>query len=236
MVKTYIAPDAKAVACPSCGEEFKVPPSTRGRRVSCPKCREAVPLENLPELATTKKERAPVAPDADKECDRNEALESRVAALEAAVAALIVARSGTERIDGAKKLRWAATAADDPLHAFSPERESALAQNLGTAKAREITFRISAGDRTAAERAGRLMEIFARAGWKVRGPEESAPHSASKSLVLGVPELPVGKEAAETYLALKAAGFEPIPVLDPALVDVDGVASLSLTLPAAIRA
>jgi len=34
-------------------------------------------------------------------------------------------------------------------------------------------------------------------------------------LALGVPELPVGREAAQTYLALKAAGFEPVPVWIP---------------------
>ena len=66
----------------------------------------------------------------------------------------------------------------------------------------------------------------------MRGPEALAPDTVGVSLALGVPELPVGKEAAETYLALKAAGFEPVPVLDSALISGMQTTVLSLTLPA----
>jgi hypothetical protein len=82
------------------------------------------------------------------------------------------------------------------------------------------------------ERAICFKEIFERAGWTVRGPEETATETAGMSLTLGVPDLPVGKEAAETYLALKAAGFEPIPVLDSTLASSKEIVALSLTLPA----
>ncbi|MEI9895318.1 MAG: hypothetical protein WDN28_15875 [Chthoniobacter sp.] len=41
----------------------------------------------------------------------------------------------------------------------------------------------------------------------------------------------MAKEAAATYLALKAAGFEPIPILDSEPRSESGAAALSLTLP-----
>jgi hypothetical protein len=65
----------------------------------------------------------------------------------------------------------------------------------------------------------------------VSGPHEIAPNAAGPTLALAVPELPVAKDAAKTYLALKAAGFEAIPVLDPALAEDVGQGALSLILP-----
>jgi hypothetical protein len=231
MVKTYIAPDHSDVTCPSCGAEIKAKPSPRSRRIQCPKCREVVVLENPAEPATAKTERILAAPDAEKERSRTEALETRIAALEATVAALIAASPATDRTGEKKKLRWATAGATDPAQGNLPEMDQALAHNLGSVTARDITIRVPAGDLAAKERAGRFKEIFERAGWTVRGPEDSAMDSAEISLALGVPDLPVGKEAAETYLALKAAGFEPIPVLDTTLSDGTGSTALSLTLP-----
>lgn len=226
MVKTYIPPDSSEVICPSCGAGIKAPSSARSRRVQCPKCREIVVIETLPEPKPAKKDRAAVAPDTAKD-----ALEARVAALEAAVAALIAASPVAERANEKKKLQWATADAADPLQAFTPERDRVLAHNLGTVKMREIIIRVPAGDRVAAERAVCFKEIFERAGWTVRGPEDIATDETGPSLALGVPELPVGKEAAETYLALKAAGFDPVPVLDSDLVGGAETTVLSLTLP-----
>ena len=231
MVKTYIPPDSSEVTCPSCGAGIKAPSSPRSRRVQCPKCREIVVIETLPEPKPAKKDRASVAPDAAKERSHTEALEARVAALEAAVAALIAASPVAERANEKKKLLWATADAADPLQAFTPERDHALAHNLGTVKTREIIIRVPAGDRVAAERAVCFKEIFQRAGWTVRGPEDIATDETGPSLALGVPELPVGKEAAETYLALKAAGFELVPVLDSDLAGGTETTVLSLTLP-----
>lgn len=235
MVKTYISRENSNVACPSCGAEIKVPSSPRNRRVQCPKCREIVVIESLPEPPPAKKERSPAPSETANAPSRPDSLEARVAALEAAVAAMLVNITAGERGSERKKLLWATADAADPLRAFMPERDQALAHNLGTVKAREIIFRAPAGDPVSAERVVSFMAIFERAGWKVRGPEEVAPDAISTSLVLGVPELPVGKEAAETYLALKAAGFDPIPVLDSTLPGRSEVTMLSLTLPGKIR-
>lgn len=231
MVKTYVPPERSDVVCPSCGAAIKAPASPRSRRVQCPKCREVVVIENQPAPPAPTKERAPVPPETAK--DRAEAghLEARLAALEATVAALIAASPVPDRANERKKLMWAPAAEGDPLQVFQTERNLALANNLGTAKPREIIIRAPEGDRVAADRARSFREIFERAGWTVRGPEGVNPDTASGSLALGVPELPVGKEAAETYLALKAAGFEPVPILDSALKGVPDATVLSLTLP-----
>ena len=231
MVKTYTAPDESEATCSMCGAAFKSPSSARNRRIACPKCREAVLFDSPAEPAPVKKVRAPAAPEAEPERSRTEALEARIAALESSVAALIVAGSAAERTDDTKKHQWAATATADSPDAISPERVQALAHNLGTARAREITFRIPAGRPSAGGHAASLIKVFEAAGWTVHGPEDATPETKRKFLVLGVPRLPVGKEAAETYLALKAAGFEPVPMVDPTLADADDVASLSLTLP-----
>ena len=119
----------------------------------------------------------------------------------------------------------------DRAQAFSPERGRALAHNLGNVRAGEITIRAPADDRVAGEHAVWFKEIFESAGWAVRGPEEITPGTASKALELAVPELPVAHDAAETFLALMAAGFDPIPVLDTALASGTEAAALSLTLP-----
>lgn len=230
MVKTYIPPDNREVICPSCGAEIKTPPSPRSRRVQCPKCREIVVIESVPEPETGKKPRPAAAPDAAKDRSRIEALEARVAALEAALAAATSTTPGEEPVTGRKKLQWV-PGAEDPAQGFSPERGRALAHNLGTVTTRKITIRAPAGDRLAGEHAAWFKEVFERAGWTVRGPEEVAPGTAGKCLQLAVPELPVAQEAAETYLALKAAGFEPIPVLDTAFARGTETTALSLTLP-----
>lgn len=213
---------------------LQIPHVTAGSRarIAASLCFSTRPRNRLPR----KKGRAPVAPEPEPDRSRTEGLEARVAALESAVAALIVAGSAAERAAETKRLQWAATATADPSEAFSPERVRVLAHNLGTAKAREITFRIFADDPFSSGHAESLMKIFESAGWTVHGPEDAAPEAKRKLLVLGVPRLPVGKEAAETYLALKAAGFDPVPMVDPTLVMADDVTALSLTLPAAFPA
>ena len=252
MVKTCIALEEKVVACTSCGEEFKSPVSARSWRVSCPKCREVV----VPDIwieresgATTRP--IPAQAGAATERSRIEMMEVRIAALETALAderhdlkTLKVRISAMEAIlmtsgkvnanadsqTSARKLQWLVATPD--RSDFSTEQGRVLAHNLRTMRRQHIAIRAPANDPVAKSRAAWFKTVFEFVGWTVCGPVEIPPETAGRALSLAVPELPVGKEAAETYLALKAAGFEPIPVLDPALAEADGVASLSLTLPA----
>ena len=230
MVKTYIPPDNREAICPACGAGIKSPPSARSRRIQCPHCREVVMIESRTAAETATPERASAVSAATNERSRIEALEARVAALEAALNAPPAENPGNERGTEKKKLQWVAGAAD-PAHEFSPERGRALAHNLSTVGKCGIAIRTPAGDRIAGERAAWFKAVFERAGWTVHGPEEIAPNTAGMALSLAVPELPVAQEAAETYLALKAAGFAPIPVLDSALASGTTAAPLSLTLP-----
>jgi len=96
-----------------------------------------------------------------------------------------------------------------------------------------ITIRTPLGDYAARTRAEWFKSIFERAGWTVRGPEEITPDAALTGLSLAVPDLPVAKDAAATWFALKAAGFAPTPVLDAALRSQRGeeAAAMALTLP-----
>ena len=131
-----------------------------------------------------------------------------------------------------RKLLWVG---DGPGRApdFSAAQGEALVHNLGTVPPREIAIRIPAGDVVAGERALWFQAIFLRAGWTVHGPEQIALENAGRVLSLAVPELPVSEEAAKTYLALRASGFEPVPVLDSASSENGRGCALSLTIPAA---
>ncbi len=239
MVKTYSPPEHGHVVCPSCGAEIRAPSASRSRRVQCPKCREVVVLEPPPSPPSPKpaiNDRFSAKSETARTRSEDQSLETlaaRVAALEATVAALLAASPPAAEPAGKnKKLLWVATDAADPLHPSVPERELALAHNLGALSVRGILLRAPAGDIIAAERAANLKGIFEQVGWSVTGPEYALPEAAGPSLALGVPSLPVGRDAAETYLALKAAGFDPVAVLDAALSSAGGGVALSLTLPA----
>jgi hypothetical protein len=212
---------------------IKAPPSPRRRRVQCPKCREVVFLEVTPEKLPEPPAPAPAVPaPTSDERSRIELLEARVEALEAALRDSMAAGRPVTASAAKKKLLWVTS---DPGHApeFSPEQGKALAHNLGTVRFQAITIRTPARDPAARQHAEWFKAIFERAGWMVRGPEEIEPDEAGAGLSLAVPELPVAKEVAETYLALKAAGFEPIPVLDSAVTSGrrDPPAAMALTLP-----
>jgi hypothetical protein len=232
MVKRSVPPETGETVCPACGAGIKAGPSTRRRRVQCPKCREVVFLESPhgkePETAPPPS----VALDAAGEKrGRLELLEARVEALEAALRDAMAARptaSGTPQ----RKLLWV-TSTPGSAPSFSPEQGHALFHNLGGVRSQAITIRTPAGDPAAYAHAEWFKAIFERAGWTVLGPEEIAPHARLSGLSLAVPELPVAKDAAATYLALKAAGFEPIPVLEstPMAESAENSPALSLTLP-----
>ena len=240
MVKTYIPHDQNEATCPSCGASIRAPASPRSRRVQCPKCREVVVIESRVAKGTAGADARPASEkQTATEGPRIAALEARVAAVEAA---LIRARAGSTAeepvpdagvVAAAKKLLWVGIVPGQAPK-FSSEQGQALAHNLGTVAAQAITIRIPSGDPVAREHAEWFGGIFRRAGWTVRGPEEIAPETAGRILALAVPELPVAEDAAKTYLALRAAGFEPIPILDSTSSGEPGAPTLSLTIPPAM--
>ena len=231
MVTTYTPPDQREAVCPSCGASIKAPASPRSRRVQCPKCREVIVIESRAAKGAAASDPQPVAEKhSSDELQRITALEERVAALEAALAQTHSANAAGGEGAIAKKLQWV-PAVPGATPEFSAAQGRALVHNLATVLPQDITLRIPLGDPVASGRAAWFKSIFQRAGWTVRGPEVIAPGLAGRVLSLAVPELPVAEEAAKTYLALKAAGFEPIPVLDPGMVTGGEIIPLSLTIP-----
>lgn len=160
------------------------------------------------------------------------ALEERVAALEAALVRMLAGNAAAGGAAAEKKLLWVGNG-PGRVPEYSSAQGEVLVHNLGTVVPREITIRMPAGDPVAGERATWFQVIFLRAGWKVHGPEKIAPETAGRVLSLAVPELPVAEDAAKTYLALRAAGFEPVPVLDSPSAEGPGACALSLTIPSA---
>ncbi|MEP6672322.1 MAG: hypothetical protein ABJF10_24370 [Chthoniobacter sp.] len=163
---------------------------------------------------------------------RIDSLEARVEALEAALRDSMAAARAATSSTPQRKLLWI-TSTPGQAPDFSPEQDHALFHNLAGVRSQAITIRTPAGDPAARLHAEWFKAIFERAGWTVRGPEEIPPDAAVSGLSLAVPEIPVAKEAAATYLALKAAGFEPIPILasTPRFTSGLGASTLALTLP-----
>lgn len=234
MVTTFVPTDSHEAVCPACGVAIRI--TGRRRRVQCPKCREIVTIEPAADPQTRLPEPpALAAPAAGNERARIDALESRVAAIEEAMKTAIAEGAGARPAVGpTAKLRWFPKA-DANSQEIPPAQQEALIHNLGTVGGQTIIIRFVAGNPDARARAAWFKSVFERAKWIVRGPEEIVPACAEAELSLAVPSLPVEKEAAATYLALKAAGFEVTTVLDPDLATgaEDRAAPLSFILASA---
>ena len=223
MVTRSATPETGETVCPACGAGIRTSPAARRRRVRCPKCREVVFIEsarvvdteavpdNAPSPAAVAP--APVAEMTPETRTRLESLEARVEMLEAALRELTTAARTAPTNAPQRKLVWvSATPGRAPT--FSPEQDDALFRNLGSIHPQTIAIRTPRGDTAARTHAEWFKSVFERAGWNVLGPDEIAPEIAAAGMTLAVPELPVAREAAATYLSLKAAGFEAMPVLD----------------------
>ncbi len=216
MVKRNAPSESIETACPACGASIKATPTARRRRVQCPKCREVVLIESTAPVEP-KPAPAPPPPPATSADDRKriEQLEARVEALEATLRDAMAATRTNVWNAPQRQLIWL-TATPGQSPAFSHEQGQALLLNLAGIRSQGITIRIPANDEAARLHAAWFKSIFERAGWTVHGPEELPPGATGVGISLAVPELPVNKDAAATYLALKAAGFETNPVLDSA--------------------
>lgn len=249
MVTRSATPETGETVCPACGAGIRTSPSARRRRVQCPKCREVVFIESaLGGEAESAPLPTPAVEMTAETRSRLESLEARVEALEAALRETAPPVSAVPAevaqvailpvppvppvpvIVPQRKLVWV-SATPGRAPAFSPEQGDALFHNLHGVPSQPITIRTPAGDPATRTHAEWFKSIFERAGWTVLGPDEVPANTTGSGLSLAVPELPVGKEAAAVYLALKAAGFEAEPMLDRAPRNPSGEkTAIALTL------
>lgn len=217
MVKRNAPSESIETACPACGASIKATPSARRRRVQCPKCREVILIESAVPAEPKPVHALPPPPPATSGDDRKriELLEARVEALEAVLRDAMAATRTNAWNAPQRQLIWLTATPGQPP-AFSHEQGQALLLNLAGIRSQGIAIRIPVGDEAARLHAEWFKSIFERAGWTVHGPEELPPGATGVGISLAVPELPVNKDAAATFLALKAAGFETNPVLDSA--------------------
>lgn len=228
MVTTYLSAGQRESECPACGASIKST-DARARRVQCPKCRQIVVIGGRGDFPSTGSEAAA----ADVEIregthDRITALEEKVAALEVALTRMATGKMPDAHPVPVEKMKWFTRPGGAD---YSTEQADVLFHNLGTVPAQDIAIRVAAGDPIAMERATWFRAIFRRAGWIVRGPVELPLDAAGKIITLAVPELPVSQVAAKTYLALKASGFEAMPILDSFPGHGGEAASLALSIP-----
>lgn len=141
--------------------------------------------------------------------NRIDELEDRVAKLESMLAEAVRAATAAS----SSKLKWLTS---DVTADFSAKRAEVLCHNLSTVHAHPITIQSPAGDERARERAEWFKGVFEQAHWPVRGPEDAPPSTRRRGLALAT-SLPVSPEAAATYLALRAAGFDLATAFDPDL-------------------
>lgn len=228
MVKNYVPPGEQLARCPSCGTALEAVPAGRDRNIQCPNCQEVIHVAELAVEESHAGDLPAHSANLSAGAARIAALEARVSAIEAALAGRMEGGAGAESVE---KLLWFEHTDGDKT-AYSSEQGKVLAHNLRTVRARKIVIRVSAASPLAHVHAGWFREVFELAGWSVFGPEELPPGTACDMLELAVPELPVTHDAAKTYLALKAAGFEAMPVLEPALAEGEQAPLLALILPA----
>jgi hypothetical protein len=204
---------SQTVVCPACGAQIKAPKSAGRQRVRCPKCREAVVIEPPAEApADAPRIISPAVDEAAQQQGRIAILEARVATLEKAVADAVRAAATASP---AQQLRWVA---DNPPPDFSPEQAEVLRHNLSTVPAHRITIQFPAADGPARQHAEWFREVFADARWAVQGPE-STPATAAGRDIAFASCLPVSRDVAATYLALRAAGFPLVSAFDSGLGD-----------------
>lgn len=205
MVAPLPSAAAGPLCCPACGARIKSTGAARNQRVRCPKCREVVVLKSKAE-AEPAQIAAQFAEETARLKKRIETLEARVAELEKAVAACMAAAASHEMDE----------AGPEPPDDYSPEQAGRLRRNLSALRAHRITIQYPVGDDAALRCAQWFKGVFERARWAVRGPEE-APAGCARRGISFYASLPVSREVAATYYALKKAGFELQPEFDAEL-------------------
>lgn len=228
MVKNYIPPGERQTSCPSCGTSMEGVPPGRDRNIECPQCHQVVCADELAGRGSSIAGEPARAENFAGDTARIEALEARVAALEAALGIKTPDQASPDCVG---KLQWFEGASGEKP-GFSAEQSRILAHNLRTERTRKIIIRMPSANHLSHVHAMWFKEVFELANWIVSGPHEMPPENAYETISLAVAELPVTQEAAKTFLALKAAGFEVMPVLDPGLTEEGNAPQMALILPA----
>lgn len=220
MTKRRTTSTSPVAQCPICAAQITLTGSRARQKVQCPQCRQIIELtkpaagDERPAL-----EQAPPAGGEDEPAaterlvvrandERLALLERRIAELEHSLAQLLPSNPAPA---GARKVKWIA---GDELPDYSPVQADVLDHNLRTIRSHAIYIQFPVGDQTARTRAEWFSEIFARAQWRVRGPEDTQPERITASGLALATCLPVSPEAAATYLAIRAAGFPLATVYD----------------------
>ena len=191
MVKRHGPPETGETVCPACGAAIKAAPSSRRRRVQCPKCREVIFIESLHGEEPEPNSPARNTPGAvGEDRGRLELLEARVEALEATLRDAMAAGRTTAANTTQRKLLWI-TSPPGRSPEFSSEQGQALIHNLGGVRSQAITIRTPTGDDAARAHAEWFKSIFERAGWTSSTvPEEITPDAAVSGLSLAVQNSP----------------------------------------------
>ncbi|MGV3532143.1 MAG: hypothetical protein ACO1QR_07210 [Chthoniobacteraceae bacterium] len=218
-MSTRRTPTRSSVAqCPICATQITLAGSRARQKVQCPKCRQIIELEKAaPEEAPAAAEPGRSTPTViipaepailGANDDRVAALERRIVELERTLAQLVAAPPAPE---AGRKVKWIA---GETLPDYSPVQADVLGHNLRTIRSHAIRIQFPCGDQTARTRAEWFGDIFSRAEWRVRGPEDTQPGRITASGLALATCLPVSPEAAATYLAIRAAGFPLATVYD----------------------
>jgi hypothetical protein len=203
--------------CTICGTTLMAEEDSPFPLAKCARCRHAsAPVPPAPPapraLPAPPQTTAVVSEDSLAQQRRIETLEARVAMLEKAVSEAV--RAATQAVP-ASHFKWVA---DDPPPEFSPERAEVLRHNLRTVPAHRITIQFPSTDVTARRHAEWFKEVFEDARWAIKGPEH-APVIVAAPAISFASCLPVSRDVAATYLALRAAGFPLVSSFDPELRD-----------------
>ena len=189
--------EVEGARCPACGAQVRMASFAEDGRVQCPICGKALNLPLAKDGPRT---------DATAESSRLSALEARLASVERALAA-----THPDPPPERPKFHWVT---DKSAGDFCPAQAEVLRHNLSIITPHPVVIQSPVGDAEAFERAEWFKEVFERAHWPVQGPENAPPGELTGSVVLAT-QLPVPPEAAMTYLAIRAAGFDLDTIFDP---------------------
>ena len=212
-------PEAEETHCPACNAAINTSSIGRRRRVQCPQCREVVELgaKKAPAAAITALRVAQVE-EVRVPVSKIEALEARIAALEAAARAsapvspieIVVQRPE-------RKWKWLAHSEAHDAEILPASVTETLLQNLRNFDGHTITIHANSGSARAVSLAASLKELFERASWTVEGPTKIVPRGSETGLFLAVGGLPLPPAAEAAYFAMTTSGFTLHSFLDPKL-------------------